>query len=138
MNTVTGRAALAVATITIGGGLAACGGDDKGTGAAKPPAAAPESRIAPAADVSAGLRRMVAIAGQVASTPDAARSKAASAQLEPIWKRIEGTIKRDAPNLYVTVEDSLALLGSGDAGKTKEGARMMAGAASAYLAKHPG
>lgn len=52
--------------------------------------------------------------------------------------QIEGTVKRNEPDMYVTIEDSLALLIRGEqAGKWQRGSRLMADTIRAYRAKHP-
>jgi hypothetical protein len=130
MNITMRHAAASIAAIGVTGGLAACGGDNDKT---TPAAPAPESVIAPDVQVTAGLKRLVVIAERVAGS-----DRAAVKQLEPVWMRIEGTVKRNEPDMYLSVEDSLALLNKSDAVKTKDGARLMARTVLTYLAKHPG
>jgi hypothetical protein len=137
-----GRTTIVAAIVAVSSGLVACGSNDKASttsgGQASTGAAAPESRIAPDAVVTAGLKRLQGVAARVASAPGGSAAKVAVAGLEPIWMRIEGTVKRNEPNLYVDVEDSLALLSSGEAQKARSGLRAMERTVRAYLAKHPG
>jgi hypothetical protein len=137
MKPIKRHAALAAVTIATTG-LAACGGSDEKTSPAGADAPPPESRIAPAAEVSIGLKRLTRVADDVAGAHDPAQAKTAAALLEPIWMRIEGTVRRNDPDAYIGFEDNLALLQSGDTAKAKDGARKMSAAVSAYLSKYPG
>jgi hypothetical protein len=53
-----------------------------------------------------------------------------------VWQPIEGTVKRNEPDVYLDVEDSFELLSSGDSGDARRGARRLDQAIDAYLAKH--
>jgi len=104
----------------------------------------PEAVLAPDAEVTAGLSKLLTAAKQIAAAqPGSTQAKAAIGRLEPIWKEIEGTVKKNKPENYSRIEESLALLGKGDeAGKeakTKvaQGASDMETAVNAYLAEHP-
>jgi hypothetical protein len=127
--------------------LGACGGStgDNGTTAASssaatssPTAAAPEETIAPDAAVEAGLVRLKGVAARAGSAADGETAKAAAAGLEPVWRPIEGTVKKNEPDLYLAVEDSFQRLESGDLENAKKGAQALRAAVDAYLAKHPG
>lgn len=98
---------------------------------------APEDLRAPAAEVALGLKALDELTAQIAAAPDAA-GKALSEGIEPIWMPIEGTIKANDPDAYLTFEDAFALLESGDQAKAKKGADAVASASKAYLAKYPG
>jgi hypothetical protein len=65
-----------------------------------------------------------------------AESKRAAEGLEPVWQPIEGTVRKNEPDLYLDVEDSFQRLESGDLDNAKKGARALNGAIDAYLAKH--
>src|SRR3954470_11503845 len=127
MTTVRGRFALAAALVALSAGLAACGGDDNGSAssarksAATPGAASPEDTIAPDAAVGAGLVKLKGVAETVADAPDGDESKEASEGLEAVWKPIEGTVKKNEPDLYLDVEDSFERLSSGDLDNAKQG-----------------
>ncbi len=122
---------------TCGGLLVASGcGDDDET-AASGAKEAPESRIAPDAEVSAGLKTMVVVAKGISRVPDEAASKKASKALEPVWMKVEGTVKKNEPDMYATIEEDLSLLESGDPAKTKSGATELSKTVDEYLAKHP-
>jgi hypothetical protein len=131
------RSLLAVSCICAVPLVAGCGGDDERAAA---PAAteAPESRIAPDAAVTAGLKGLVVVAEGISRLPDEAASKKASQGLEPVWMKVEGTVKQNEPDLYATIEEDLSLLESGDQAKTKAGAAEISETVDAYLAKHPG
>lgn len=119
--------------------LISCGDSDEKSGAATTTAtAAPEDVFAPDAQVAAGLKALVGVAAGVSHQADAAASKKASEGLEPEWAPVEGTVKRNEPDMYATIEEDLSLLESGVAAKTKAGAAEISDTVDAYLAKHPG
>src|SRR3954453_7876117 len=107
------------------------GGDDESASGATP-----EEHIASDADVAAGLKRLAALAALIGAA-SASEGKQKAAGLEDIWKPIEGTIKRNEPDAYATIEEDLTLLGSGVATRARQGARELAGVATSYLAAHP-
>lgn len=129
------RGRLLVVGCALAFGVGACG-DDKGK--TTPAAQAPESRVAPDTEVETGLKKLVVVARDISREQDPAAAKRASEGLEPVWEKVEGTVKKNEPDLYVTIEDDLSLLESGEAAKTRIGADEMAKTVSAYLAKHPG
>jgi hypothetical protein len=98
----------------------------------------PEEVFAPDAEVAAGLRRLVRVARGVAASPDPATSRQVSEGLEPVWRKVEGTVKRNEPDRYATIEEDLSLLSSGVARRTRQGSAEMARSVDAYLAEHPG
>ena len=63
-------------------------------------------------------------------------------QIEPEWQAIEGTIKSNDQDVYLTFEDTFALLGNavddGDAAAAKDAADTIGTAADDYLADYPG
>jgi hypothetical protein len=128
--------------------LGACGGDSgasSSTSASRSSAAtaaaataAPEDTIAPDAAVSAGLVKLKAVGAKVAATADGDSAQKAAEGLEPVWQPIEGTVKKNEPDLYLDVEGSFQRLESGDLANVKAGARALTTAVDAYLAKHPG
>ena len=145
MSTLRGRLALGAAMVAIGVTLGACGGDDNDSSssaatsdaATTQAAAGPEDTIAPDAAVGAGLVKLKGVAEKVADASDADTSKAAAEGLETVWKPIEGTVKKNEPDLYLDVEDSFERLSSGDLDNAKQGEQDLTKAVDAYLAKHP-
>jgi hypothetical protein len=143
MSTLRGRLAPLAAMVALSVGLAACGGDDNDTssgsssGATTQAAASPEDTIAPDAAVGAGLVKLKGVAEQVADAPDGDESKEASEGLETVWRPIEGTVKKNEPDLYLDIEDSFERLSSGDLDNAKKGEQSLETAVDAYLAKHP-
>ena len=121
-------------------GLIACGDDKTKTSAAPAATAtvAPESQIADDAAVSAGLQALVKVGDGIAKLADPNASKKASEGLEPVWMKVEGTVKQNEPDMYATIEEDLSLLESGDQGKAKTGADELGKTVDAYLAKHSG
>jgi hypothetical protein len=126
-------------------GLIACG-DDKNDTAAAPATtetattatSAPEDVLAPDAQVATGLTGLKNLAAEVGKETDSAASKKKAEGLEGFWAPVEGTVKRNEPDMYSTIEEDLSLLESGTAAKTKTGAQEMGETVDAYLAKHPG
>jgi hypothetical protein len=143
MSALRGRLAPLAAMVALSVGLAACGGDDNDTssgsssGATTQAAASPEDTIAPDAAVGAGLVKLKGVAEKVAGAPDGDESNEASEGLETVWRPIEGTVKKNEPDLYLDVEDSFERLSSGDLDNAKKGEQSLETAVDAYLAKHP-
>jgi hypothetical protein len=142
MTTLGGRFALAAALLALSAGLAACGGDDSASSgsssaATTQAAASPEDTIAPDAAVGAGLVKLKGVAATIAAAPDGDASKEAAESLETVWQPIEGTVKKNEPDLYLDVEDSFERLESGDLDNARQGEQDLEKAVDAYLAKHP-
>jgi hypothetical protein len=158
MSTVRARLAIALAALAACGAVAACGGgsddtaadDAAATSTASAPASSstttqesgededagsPESHIAPDAEVATGLKRLKGVAATVAA---AGGGREARDAVEKVWQPIEGTVKRNEPDLYLEVEDSFELLSAGGAAKAQQGEQRLDQAIDAYLAKHPG
>jgi len=167
MSTVRARLAIALAALAACTALSACGGGDGDTAAtdaaattstASAPASSstttqesdddstatqesgedsgsPESHIAPDAEVTAGLQRLKGVAATVAA---AGGGKEARDAVEQVWQPIEGTVKKNEPDLYLDVEDSFEQLSAGGAAKAQQGKQRLDQAIDAYLAKHPG
>jgi hypothetical protein len=142
MTTRRGRFALIAAMLVLSVALGACGGDDDSSGgtssaATTQAAASPEDTIAPDAQVGAGLVKLKGVAEKVADAPDGTESKEAAEGLEEVWEPIEGTVKKNEPDLYIEVEDSFERLSSGDLDNAKKGEQSLVQAVDAYIAKHP-
>jgi hypothetical protein len=157
MSTIRARLAIALAALAAGAALSACGGGDDGgasssdaaaTATATAPASSattedesggdegsPESHIAPDAEVAAGLKQLKGVAATAAAAGGGDEARDA---VEKVWQPIEGTVKKNEPDLYLEVEDSFEQLSSGDAGAAKRGSQRLDRAIDAYLAKHPG
>ena len=99
---------------------------------------------APAAAVTAGLKQIQDITGQLAQAvgTDKAKAKDLNEQIEPVWQQIEGTIKSNDAESYLTFEDNFAMLGkaveNGDTAKAQQAATAVAATVATYLAKYPG
>jgi len=104
---------------------------------------APEEQRASAAEVATGLRKIDDTAKGVASKAagDKVGAQALDAQIEPVWKTIEGTVKANSQDGYATFEDSFGLLESaanaGDAAKAGTASTAVSKAVADYLAKYP-
>lgn len=130
---------LAVALASVLGG---CSSDDGATTADGVTTTTPEDRISTDAEVAAGLAEMQSSVDEIeAAGPDTLRAAAADDALEPVWQRIEGTIKKNEPDVYLEIEDSMSLLAAGvegDEDKGTRGAEDMTAAIVRYLERHPG
>ena len=121
--------------------LGACGSAKK---ADAPAATTPEQATTSAAVVATGLTEITSIAGDIATQAgsDKAAAQASFAKIEPIWLTIEGTVKANNPNAYVSFEDAFSALETastnGDAAKAADGSARVAAAVTAYLATYPG
>jgi hypothetical protein len=132
---------LVCTALSLGG--AACSSDDS-TGGETDPSPAPEEVTTSAAAVATGL---TAISGTVSDIADVAGTDQAAAEalveeIEPVWEEIEGTVKANDPDAYVTFEDNFALIGTaveeGDAQQAGSAATAVSDAVTAYLASYPG
>ena len=105
---------------------------------------APEEVKAPAAEVTKGLNEIKVIAADIAAKAgtDKAAAKASSDMIEPVWRTIEGTIKGNSADTYLTFEDDFTALAnaadSGDAANARTAAAAVDKAVTDYLAQHPG
>lgn len=118
------------AGLLVSGG---CGSDDTKAGSTP----APETHIASDAEVAVGLKALVGVATGISKLSNETASKQASKALEPVWMKVEGTVKKNEPDMYATIEEDLSLLESGDQAKTKSGATELSKTVDDYLAKHP-
>ncbi len=123
---------------------AACGDDDDDSpGGATATSVVPEDVRASAVDVVAGLQKIDGIVQQAAAAvgPDQAQAKSLSDQIEPIWFTIEGTIKANDQDVYLTFEDAFAALaGAADKNDTARATTAAANVKQAvtdYVAKYP-
>jgi hypothetical protein len=126
----------------LGAGLVACGDDDDGGDAAASRSTSPEEHFAPDAEVTVGLGKMKLTATDVKSTVAGGSAvEDADEKLEADWIGVEGTVKRNEPDLYADIEE--AMVGIADAAKAKNTGRVdiavgqLTTAIDAYLAKHP-
>jgi hypothetical protein len=105
---------------------------------------APEEQRVSAAEVATGLRQIDATAKGIAEKAgtDKAAATQLDAQIEPAWEKIEGTIKSNDSDAYITFEDTFAMLGNaardGDAAKASTASQTVSKAVNDYLAKYPG
>jgi len=143
------RVAGPVLAITLAGSavLAACGGDDDddaSSASETSTSVAPEDLRASDADVATGLAEIKSTSAEIAATveADAERAGQLNDTIEPAWEPIEGTIKENDPDAYITFEDNFAVIGdaidSGDAAQAQQAADAIATAADAYVEQYPG
>jgi hypothetical protein len=143
--------AMAAMTIAIALAAGACSSDDKSTvtpaataSASENESKAPEDLRVSAAEVSAGLTQIRDITAQAAQAADSDKAKAHElhGQIESVWEHVEGTVKANDSDAYITFEDSFAELGNaidaGDSAKAQQAATTVATAVTAYLEKYPG
>lgn len=123
--------------------LGACSSDDDSASTdSGPTTTAPEQKISTDAEVAAGLAQMTTLVDDLeAAGPDTQKAAAARDAMTPVWLSIEGTIKKNEPDIYVDIEDSMSLLSSsveGDEEKGALGLQDIRASMTDYLAKHPG
>jgi len=105
---------------------------------------APEEVTVPAAEVTKGLNEINVIAADIAAKAgtDKAAAKASSDRIEPVWRTIEGTVKGNSPDTYLTFEDNFTALAnaadSGDAASAQTAAAAVDKAVTDYVAQYPG
>jgi hypothetical protein len=105
---------------------------------------APEEQRVSAAEVATGLRQIDDTAKGIAEKAgtDKAAAQQLDARIEPAWQKIEGTIKSNDQDAYITFEDSFAMLGNaagdGDAAKARTASETVSKAVGDYLTKYPG
>lgn len=124
--------------------LAACNDDDKsGVNAEVSASLAPEDVRASASEVAIGLGKIIALSAKVAATAstDKDTAKQAAADIEPIWYSVEGTVKENDSEAYLTFEDNFAILvnaaADGDSAKALTASSSVNATVKAYLLKHP-
>ena len=106
-------------------------------------AGAAEGAKLPAAEVAEGLETIQVIAGDVVSAgANKAKAEMLAEGIEPIWARIEDTIKANDQGSYTTFEKGIEGLEeaakAGDAAKAGGSAGVIASAVKFYVAKFPG
>lgn len=110
------------------------------TGGSTASSLAPEDITTTAAAVSDGLAKLVVLAKDIATRT--ARSsddgKEAAEGLETLWRPIEGTVKKNDADTYLSIEDAFAGLESGKSAQAAPAAADLSRAVASYLAKHSG
>jgi hypothetical protein len=107
---------------------------------AAPTSAAEGARVSDA-EVAEALQTIQVIAGDVVSSgTNKAKAAMIAEGVDPIWERIEATIKANDADSYATLEKGLVNLaeGAGDPAKAGGAAGILASAAKFYVAKFPG
>lgn len=105
---------------------------------------APEDVHAPDSEVADGLGKIKGIVDEIgtSASSDNAHAKDLQGEIEPIWESIEGTVKSNDSNVYLTFEDQFAAIGKAveqkDESSAKTAAALVDKTADAYLAAHPG
>ncbi len=137
------RRAVATILLVLSGLLmSGCSGDDSG-GDALAQSPAPEQITTDAATVATGLGQITDIAAQIeTSISDSPKATDLDGQIEPIWSTIEGTVKGNDPDAYISLEDAFAVLeeaaANTDATKAASGSTAVSETVTAYLNKYPG
>lgn len=125
--------------------LVACG-DDGGGGSSDDGASVttPEDVKAPAAEVATGLRKIDQIGKDIAAAlkaDDTTKAKDLVDGIEPVWQGVEGTVKDNDEDTYVTFEDAFASLEraieDGDSDKASKTSATISEAVSKYLEAYP-
>jgi hypothetical protein len=129
--------------LVLGLGVAACGSDSGSSGSDDTEAETAETyAIVPDAQVTAGLAELQQMGVGVTAAITAGTD--ASADVDEMfekWESIEGTIKQNEVEMYLTFEDSLANIRKAnkdkDAAASTQAVQTFDETAAAYLAKHP-
>lgn len=121
----------------------ACSGSSDSPTIAASSTPAPESVTTSAAAVKTGLTSIQELASQIAAAgSDKAKAASLDEGIEPLWSKIEGTVKANSADSYLAFEDAFAVLEAaakdGDAAKASSGSAAVTKAVSEYLAKYPG
>ena len=107
------------------------------------PAGAAEEK-ASADTVAAGLHKIEGIAASSAEAAgkDGAKAEKLHADIEPVWEKIESTVRSNDSSAYAALEDSFTLLRiaakGADASKASKASEELSSAVKSYLAAHPG
>lgn len=94
--------------------------------------------------VAAGLQTIEDIASNSAEAvgKDDAKAEDLHAGIEPVWEKVEGTVKANDPAAYVALEDNFTLLKiaakAADPAKASTASDNLSEAVKNYLAQHPG
>lgn len=141
--TITRRLAGVLVLLSVGfTTVAGCAGDSPAP--STPAAPAPEDQVTTPGAVAAGMRTIDQLARGIAESAgaDQARARSLADQIEPAWKPIEGTVKRNDQDTYLAMEDSFAVLEksaeNGDAAAAAKGAKSASTAVQEYLSRYPG
>lgn len=122
--------------------LTACGGDDDSGSGDEAGTESSEAGYEIVSDqaVSDGLAATAAAMTALAAAPETATDEAVLEVFEG-WETYEGTIKQNAPESYLALEDAMGVFKkgaeSGDAVGMQSGIADFAAAAADYLAAHP-
>jgi len=94
--------------------------------------------------VAAGLQKIEGIAASSVEAvgKDSAKAETLHSDIEPVWEKIEGTVRANDSDAYVALEDSFTLLKiaakSADPSKASKASEGLSSAVKSYLAAHPG
>ena len=136
--------------LALGLSLGACGDDDgagvrSGESGGSASEAPPEDIQVSDAEVATGLQQIDDLVDDVAASVADGDLEAAGEtheQIEPAWFGVEGTVKANDEDVYITFEDNFAVLGravdEGDADSAQTAADTVSETVASYLADHPG
>ena len=131
-----------VAISIVGFSSCTSGGGTSATTTSPTSAAAAPQQPATAAEVATNLRKIERIAQQIAQSAGTDKATAVSldAQIEPLWKPIEDTVKLKDQDTYLAMEDNFAVLEKaaeeGNAAAAAKGSAGITSAVQPYLAKY--
>jgi hypothetical protein len=142
------RAAMCLVLLVVaGGGLSAgCGSEPNTNGAATTvaPVTTEPTAIVPDAAVTAGLAATRAQAAKVRASLASGGTEAAKADskaMYELWYAFEATVRKNARDLYLKMEDGLADIQAGardnKPDRIDRGLKDLAEGADAYLEQHP-
>jgi hypothetical protein len=128
--------------VFLGIGTAACSSSSS-DGAAGTTTTAPEEARTSDAKVAEGLSAINKTATEIAAAAAVDKTQAAKLDedIEPVWSKIEGTVKANSEDIYIDFEDAFAVLGKaakdGDATAAGKAVKSIATATTKYLKAHP-
>ena len=94
--------------------------------------------------VATGLQTIEGIAASSAAAvgKDGGKAEQLHGDIEPVWEKIEGTVRANDSSTYVALEDSFTLLRiaakGADPSKASKASEDLSSAVKSYLAAHPG
>ncbi len=133
-----------IAGVLLVGACSSSGSSSSSSSSSSSGVPAPEQLRASDAEVATGLRQIDTIAKGIAASTgiDKAHATDLAGQIEPVWEEIEGTVKANDSNTYLSFEDAFATLksaaASGDSASAETAATNVSASVSLYLAAHPG
>ena len=121
------------------GGCSSGGSDASSDSSNTTKATTPEEKVVSATVVTAGLGEIKRLTAEATSDPG--RAEGAGEDIEKAWAGIEGTVKKNDPDAYLTFEEGIdgiqEAAKDGDTAKVQSSAETINTSVDTYLAAHP-